>query len=142
MFPAMVPSERSPAAGHWTKGDQRPFVQREKNMKRVFIAAMAAGAVLAGGQALAQTVGVAPAETVVIAPEQRMIIKQYVVQERVNPVIMQERIAVGSVLPADVELRSVPTTWGPAISPYRYVYTNDNVVLVEPGSRRVIQVID
>lgn len=111
-------------------------------MKRVLIAAAAGAAILAGSPALAQTVGVAPADAVVIAPEQRMIIKQYVVQERVNPVILQERVAVGSVLPTDVELRSVPTAWGPAVSPYRYVYTNDNVLLVEPSSRRIIQVID
>lgn len=110
-------------------------------MKRAFIIA-AAVTMLGSGLAAAQTVGVAPADTVVIAPEQRMIIKQYVVQERVSPVILQERVAVGSVLPADVELRTAPTTWGPAVSPYRYVYTNDNVLLVEPGSRRVIQVID
>lgn len=111
-------------------------------MKRAFIAAAAGAAILAGGQALAQTVGVAPADAIVIAPEQRMIIKQYVVQEKVNPVILQERVAVGTVLPADVELRSAPTAWGPAVSPYRYVYTNDNVLLVEPGSRRIVQIID
>ena len=111
-------------------------------MKRAFIAAAAATAIFAGGQALAQTVGVAPADAVVIAPEQRLVIKQYVVQERVNPVILQERVSVGSVLPADVELRSAPTAWGPAVSPYRYVYSNDNVLLVEPGSRRIIQIID
>ena len=111
-------------------------------MKRVFIAALSATAIFAGGEALAQTVGVGPADTVIIAPEQRLVIKQYVVQEKVNPVILQERVAVGSVLPADVELRSAPTAWGPAVSPYRYVYSNDNVLLVEPGSRRIIQVID
>lgn len=111
-------------------------------MKRAFIAAAVGAAIFSGGQALAQTVGVAPADAVVIAPEQRMIIKQYVVQEKVNPVILQERVAVGTVLPADVELRSAPTAWGPAVSPYRYVYTNDNVLLVEPGSRRIIQIID
>jgi hypothetical protein len=116
-----------------------PF-PRENDMKRALIAAVAT--ILVGSQALAQTVGVAPADAVVIAPEQRMIIKQYVVQERVSPIILQERVAVGSVLPSDVELRSVPTAWGPAVSPYRYVYSNDNVLLVEPGTRRIIQIID
>jgi hypothetical protein len=111
-------------------------------MKRVFIAAAAVTAIFMGGHAVAQTVGVAPADTVVIAPEQRLVIKQYIVQERVNPVILQDRVSVGSVLPADVELRSAPTAWGPAVSPYRYVYSNDNVLLVEPGSRRIIQIID
>ena len=111
-------------------------------MKRVFLAAAAVTAIFMGGQAFAQTVGVGPADAVVIAPEQRLVIKQYIVQEKVNPVILQERVAVGSVLPSDVELRSVPTAWGPTASPYRYVYSNDNVLLVEPGSRRIIQIID
>ena len=111
-------------------------------MKRVFIAAVSATSIFAGGAALAQTVGVGPADAVIIAPEQRVVIKQYVVQEKVNPVILQERVSVGSVLPANVELLSAPTAWGPAVSPYRYVYSNDNVLLVEPGSRRIIQIID
>jgi hypothetical protein len=32
------------------------------------------------------------------------------VKERVAPVRVKERIAVGATLPADVELRSVPST--------------------------------
>ena len=80
--------------------------------------------------------------TVTIAPEQRTRIKQYVVQQKVRPVQIRERVAVGATLPADVELAPVPSEWGPDFGRYRYVYTNDNVVLVEPSSRRVIQVID
>jgi len=111
-------------------------------MKRVLIAATAGVAILAGSQTFAQTTGIGPADTVIIGPEQRTVIKQYVVQEKVNPVILQERVTVGAILPVDVELRTVPTAWGPAASPYRYVYTNDNVLLVEPGSRRIIQIIE
>ena len=55
---------------------------------------------------------------------------------------MQSRVTVGATLPADVELAPVPETWGPAFRSYRYIYTGDDVVLVDPGSRRVIQVID
>ena len=64
------------------------------------------------------------------------------VKEKVAPVRVQERIAVGARLPADVELRSVPSTWGPKFSKYRYVYSDDRVYLVEPSNRTVIQVID
>ena len=97
---------------------------------------------LMSAQALAQTVGVGPAETVVIEPEQRTVIKEYIVKEKVAPVRVQERIAVGARLPADVELRAVPPTWGPKFSKYRYVYSDDRVYLVEPSNRTVIQVID
>jgi hypothetical protein len=110
-------------------------------MKRALIA-VSGIAMLMSVQALAQTVGVGPAETVVIEPEQRTLIKEYVVKEKVAPVRVQERIAVGARLPADVELRSVPSTWGPKFSKYRYVYSDDRVYLVEPSNRTVIQVID
>ena len=110
-------------------------------MKRALIA-VSGIAMLMSVQALAQTVGVGPAETVVIEPEQRTLIKEYVVKEKVAPVRVQERIAVGARLPADVELRSVPPTWGPKFSKYRYVYSDDRVYLVEPSNRTVIQVID
>jgi hypothetical protein len=79
---------------------------------------------------------------ITFAPEQRTRIKEYVVKERVAPVTVRERIAVGSRLPADVELRAVPSDWGPSVSRYRYIYSGDNVYFVEPSTREVIQVID
>ena len=80
--------------------------------------------------------------SITLAPEQRTKIKQYVVQEKVKPVTVRERFVVGATLPAEVELLAVPSTWGPEVSRYRYVYSNDNVILVEPSSRRVVQIID
>jgi len=114
---------------------------RRGTMKRAFIAASAI-AMLAGAQAFAQTVGVGPAETVVIEPEQRTTIREYVVKERVAPATVKERISVGATLPADVELRTVPSTWGPKFSKYRYVYSGDRVYLVEPTNRTVVQVVE
>ena len=83
-----------------------------------------------------------PGATVTIAPEQRTRIKEYVVRERVRPARIQERVVVGGTLPADIELSAVPSDWGPGVARYRYVYWDDHVVLVEPSSRRVIQIID
>jgi hypothetical protein len=79
---------------------------------------------------------------ITFAPEQRTRIKEYVVKERVAPVRVRERIAVGTRLPADVELRAVPSDWGPSVTRYRYVYSGDNVYFVEPTSREVVHVID
>jgi Protein of unknown function (DUF1236) len=110
-------------------------------MKRAYVAATAI-AMLAGAQAFAQTVGVGPAETVVIEPEQRTVIKEYVVKENLAPVRVKERISVGATVPADIELRSAPAAWGPKLSKYRYVYSDDHVYLVEPSNRTVVQVID
>jgi hypothetical protein len=105
-------------------------------MKRTAIAGATALALMMSGQAMAQTVSID------LAPEQRTRIKEYVVKERVAPVTIRERVAVGATIPAGVELRAVPDTWGPSVSRYRYVYHDDNVVLVDPSSRRVIEVID
>jgi hypothetical protein len=88
------------------------------------------------------TTGVAPAATVVVEPAQRTKIKQYVVEKKVQPIRLKERVTVGAALPADVELQAVPTDWGPQLSSYRYVYSGDDVVLVEPSSRRVVQIIE
>jgi hypothetical protein len=114
-------------------------------MKRSILAGVAALALLASSQALAQGVGVQVGPVgagISFAPEQRTRIKEYVVKERVAPVRVKERIAVGATLPADVELRAVPSDWGPSVSRYRYVYSNDNVYFVEPSSRRVVHVLD
>src|SRR5689334_18140457 len=105
-------------------------------MKRILVAGSAALAIAFAGQALAQST------TVEIEPAQRTRIKEYVVKEKVAPVRVKERISVGATLPADVELRSVPADWGPGVSKYRYVYSDNHVYFVEPSSRRVIQELD
>ena len=110
-------------------------------MKRAVMVASAI-AVLGVTQAFAQTVGVRSADTVMIEPEQRTTIKQYIVKEKVAPVRVQKRIVVGEELPADVELRTVPTTWGPKLSKYRYIYSDNHVYLVEPSDRKVVEVIE
>jgi hypothetical protein len=101
-------------------------------MKALYVAGLAAA--LLTTQALAQTV--------VVSPEQRTTIKEYVVKEKIRPHRLQSRVTVGATLPADVELAPVPETWGPSFRSYRYIYTGDDVVLVDPSSRRVIDVID
>jgi hypothetical protein len=103
----------------------------------MLIAGAAAVAVLAGSEILS-----AQTTTIEIAPEQRTRIKEYVVKEKVRPVTVKERVSVGATIPADVELVAVPENWGPSVSRYRYVYSDNHVVLVEPSSRRIVQIID
>jgi hypothetical protein len=105
-------------------------------MKRTLLAGVAALALTLSGQAFAQSVAVE------IAPDQRTRIKEYVVKEKVRPYAARERLAVGATLPADVELHAVPSDWGPSVSRYRYVYSNDRIYFVEPSNRRVIYDID
>ncbi len=116
-------------------------------MKRasVFAAALVAVALGSSGPSLAQGVGVQVGPVgagISFEPEQRTRIKEYVVKERVAPVRIKERVAVGAKVPADVELRTVPAEWGPSVTKYRYFYSDNHVYFVEPSTREVVQVID
>jgi hypothetical protein len=114
-------------------------------MKRIVLAS-AAVLVLAGpafAQSTTITTGSAPAaQTITIAPEQRTKIKTYVTEKKVKPIAVKEKVTVGATLPSDVELLAVPADWGPQLTTYRYVYTDNHIALVEPSSRRVVQIID
>ena len=104
-------------------------------MRREIFAGVAALAILASGQAWAQT-------AVILAPEQRVKIKEYVVREKVRPVTVRERISVGATLPGDVAIVAVPSDWGPSVASYRYAYVGNQVVFVDPASRRIVEIID
>jgi len=76
-----------------------------------------------------------------IAIEQRPAFRQYVVRERVPNYVMPDRVVVGGVLPeAGVVYYDVPQSFG--ATPYRYTVVNGETVLVEPRSRRIVQVIE
>ena len=102
-------------------------------MKRFMILAAAA---------LLSTAAYAQTAIVQIAPEQRTKIKEYVVQKKMTPIAMTDKVVVGATIPQSVELVAIPSDWGPTFANYRYVYTDNNVVLVEPSSRKVIQIIN
>ena len=115
-------------------------------MRRTLMVASAAAllALGASSSALAQGVGVQVGPVgagISFAPEQRTRIKEYVVKERVAPVTVRER-RVGARLPADVELRTVPADWGPSVTKYRYVYSDNRVYFVEPSTREIIYELD
>ena len=92
--------------------------------------------------ALLSTAAYAQTAVVQIAPEQRTKIKEYVVQKKMAPITMTDKVVVGATIPQSVELVAVPSDWGPSVSKYKYIYSDNHVVLVEPSSRKVIQIID
>ena len=53
-----------------------------------------------------------------------------------------EPVAVGTKLPATVQLRPVPSDWGATITRYNYVYHNNQIILVDPSSREVVEIIN
>ena len=105
-------------------------------MKRFAVLTVTALSLAFGAEALAQQIAIE------VAPAQRTVIKEYVVKEKVKPITFKEKIVVGTALPAEVQLLPAPTAWGPTFTKYQYVYHDNHVVLVEPTSRKVIQIID
>lgn len=67
--------------------------------------------------------------------------RAYVIQQQVPSYSYREDVRVGAVLPeGGVTYREVPAEYG--VSGYRYTIVNDQPVIVEPRTRRVIQVIE
>jgi hypothetical protein len=114
-------------------------------MKKLLILAAAASlvATMANAQSTVTTTTTGTAgATVQIEPEYRTRIKSYVTEHKIRPVETRERIVVGAKVPTDVELEAVPTDWGPSLTKYRYVYSGNRVMLVDPGTRTVVQEVD
>lgn len=69
--------------------------------------------------------------------------RTYVVEQRVPSYTYAEPVAVGTVLPAEgVVYRRLPAEYGPNASNYSYTVVNDRTVIVEPQTRRVVQIIE
>jgi Protein of unknown function (DUF1236) len=146
----------------------RPFYinHEEANLKRTLITAalmasalsfstmaMAQGGPAAGavggavvGGAVGGPVGAAVGATVGavtggIAEDARPRFRSYVV-ERHHPSYRYEReVRVGAELPSSgVTYYDVPREYG--VTNYRYTVVNDRPVLVDPGSHRIVQVIE
>ena len=75
----------------------------------------------------------------VIQPEQETVIKEYVTKHKVESVDAPDvTISVGESLPDTVELHELDV---PDVS-YRYVVVNGKTVLVDPGTRKIVRVMD
>lgn len=77
----------------------------------------------------------------VLGVEQRPRFRTYVVEQRRPSYQYREEVRVGAVLPeAGVTYYEVPQEYG--VRNYRYTVVNDRPVLVDPGTRRIVEVID
>ena len=76
-----------------------------------------------------------------IAVDQRPAFREYIIRERVPNYTIPDRVIVGGVLPeSGVTYYDVPQTYG--VMPYRYTVVNGQTVLVEPRTRRIVQVVE
>ncbi|MGU3493319.1 DUF1236 domain-containing protein [Xanthobacteraceae bacterium A53D] len=89
-----------------------------------------------GGPVGAVVGGVAGA-TMGAAAEPPPEVRSYVIQERQPSVRVEREVVVGQPLPADVRVYTIPNT-----TAYEYTVVNDRRVIVEPRTRKVIQVIE
>jgi hypothetical protein len=115
---------------------------------RILAIATIAAAIATPVAAQAQTTGLVRAPGVIvdedapgIAVEQRPAFREYVIREHVPTYTIPDRVVVGGVLPeAGVTYYDVPQTFG--VTPYRYTVVNGRTVLVEPRTRRVVEVLE
>jgi hypothetical protein len=76
-----------------------------------------------------------------IAIDRRPAFREYIIRERLPSYTIPDRVIVGGVLPeAGVTYYEVPQTFG--ATPYRYTVVNGRTVLVEPRTRRIVQVVE
>lgn len=77
----------------------------------------------------------------ILGVDTRPRFRSYVVREQRPSYTFGDELRVGTVLPSDgVTYYEVPAEYG--VSGYRYTIVNEHPVLVEPGSRRIVEIID
>ncbi|SRR5579871_869220 len=76
-----------------------------------------------------------------IGQEQLPAFREYVIREQIPNHTIPDRIIVGTVLPdSGLTFYDVPQSYG--ATSYRYTVVNGRTVLVEPRSRRIVQIIE
>jgi len=121
-----------PVAAHaqgTVRGMERGAAQGERDAGPI-------GAVVGGTVgAVAGTVGG------ILGVEDRPRFHEYVVRERVPSYRYSDEFVVGAVLPeSGVTYYDVPADYH--VTGYRYTYVNDHAVLIDPRTRRIVQIID
>lgn len=102
----------------------------------------AIGGAIVGGPIGAVVGGAAGAMIGGLSAEQSQQVRGYVVQQNRPSVRIEERVVVGQPLPRNVELYEVPRSAVGTETEIRYGVVNDRTVLVDPRTRRVIQVVE
>ena len=124
-----------------------------RNMRHRRFLGLAAAAAFMGAPVAAQaqnevTIGTAHSGTVIlnenapgIADDQMPAFREYVIRERVPNYSIPDRVGIGIVLPeTGATYYDVPQTYG--ATSYRYTIVNGRTVLVEPRSRRIVQIVE
>lgn len=101
----------------------------------------AVGGAIIGGPVGAVVGGVGGAVVGGIADTSQPRFRSYVVEQRVPSYAYSQEVVVGAELPAaGVTYYQVPAEY--AVPQYRYTVVNNRTVLVDPGTRRIVQIIE
>jgi hypothetical protein len=77
----------------------------------------------------------------ILGVDDRPRFREYVVRQRVPSYRYDEDLRVGAVLPeSGVTYYEVPPEYH--VTGYRYTYVNEHPVLVDPHTRRIVQIVD
>ena len=94
------------------------------------------GAVVGGpiGAVIGGAIGGASGATVgALTAEDRVYVQQYVYSRQVQPVVVQQGLAVGQPVPAGVTVYNFEGN--PRLATYRYAYVNQQYVLIDANGR-------
>jgi hypothetical protein len=135
------------------RGRREParIIAKELSMRNKILAITAVVAAVSApiaAQAQSDTVGIVRGGSVVInddvdgiAVDRRPAFREYIVRERVPNYTIPDRVVIGGVLPeTGVTYYDVPQSYG--VTRYRYTVVNGQTVLVEPRTRRIVQVVE
>ncbi|MBB6412252.1 DUF1236 domain-containing protein [Mesorhizobium sangaii] len=102
-------------------------------MKKYIVSAVAGLALVAGiGASFAQDV-------VILKPEQQTVVREYIHKQKLASVsLLGVELNVGTALPDTVELHAIEV---PDVK-YKYTVVGDHAVLVDPDTRKVVQIIE
>ncbi|MER9390897.1 MULTISPECIES: DUF1236 domain-containing protein [unclassified Mesorhizobium] len=102
-------------------------------MTRYFVSATGALLLMAGiGTSFAEDV-------IVLKPEQQTVVREYIHKQKLASVsLLGVELNVGTALPDTVELHAIDV---PDVR-YKYTVVGDHAVLVDPDTRKVVQIIE
>jgi Protein of unknown function (DUF1236) len=107
----------------------------------IIAAALIAGTAFALPASAQYTVGTTGPAVGIITQEHVPTFRRYVMEERLPSYAIPGSVVIGATLPeAGVVFYDVPERFGG--TSYRYTIVNDRTVLVDPRTRRVMQVLD
>jgi hypothetical protein len=114
-------------------------------MKTVFAAALAAILVFPTAPATAQTLE-APAQAKInLTLQQKYVIREIIKDAAVEPVQSKQDLSIGAEVSTSVKLQAIPAEIAdkvPQIKSHMFFIADKKIVLVEPGKRKIDEVID